>query len=292
MEPTSVHPSNRSETQIRSLVQLLSDSDPRIVKIIHARLLEIGSSALPYLIQAQTTHPELADRLTQVVDDIHFRSMESRMRQMGASPDEEIDLERGAFLIAEMAYPSLNVPSYQEQIQEMAARITRGLSNSMSIQEKIHALNHFLFTEEAFKGNAKDYYDPDNSFLNRVLDRRSGIPISLSVLYLLLGQRLGLPLRGVGMPGHFMVGLESEDCFIDCFNGGILLSQADCARLLREAGHGFELRYLNTSTPRQILQRMLGNLVGIYQARKENDRAHRFQRMIHILSGSSEPPTT
>ncbi len=274
-----------SERHIRSLIQLLSDSDPRIAKTIHTRLVEVGMPALPYLTQAQSPETELTKRLREVIDEIQHHSIEVRFRQLSASTPVSIDLEEGAFLIAKMAYPELDIAGYQAQLTEMCRALTTRLTDSMSLREKIQAMNHYLFKEQEFKGNSSDYYDPDNTFLNRVLDRRCGIPIGLSVMYLLLGQRLGLPVRGVGMPGHFMVGLNTEEWFIDCFNGGTLLSQVECSRILRESGHGFELGYLNTSSNQQILIRMLRNLVTIYQSREETIQAQRCQQVIEILEG-------
>lgn len=263
----------------------MSDSDPRIEKTIHTRLVEVGAPALSYLTQAQISQPELADRLKQVIEEIHHLSIEARFHQLCASNPESLDLEEGAFLIAGMAYPDLDRAGYQANLMEMSTTLTHRLTEGMSIRDKIQAMNHYLFTEQGFKGNGSDYYDPDNTFLNRVLDRRSGIPISLSVLYLLLGQRLGLPVRGVGMPGHFLVGLDTEELFIDCYNGGMLLTQVECSRILRESGHGFELRYLNTSSNQQILIRMLRNLVTVYQGREETHQSRRCQQMIAILEG-------
>ncbi len=274
-----------SENRIRSLIQLLSDSDPRIAKTIHGRLVEIGFPALTHLKQAQTSQPALADRITQVIHEIHHHSTEARFRKLSSSIPGDLDLEEGAFLIAEMGYPDLDIEVYQRQLLDMSSALASRLTDSMTIRDKIHAVNHYMFNEQGFKGNANDYYDPDNTFLNRVLDRRCGIPISLSVLYLLLGQRLGLPVRGVGMPGHFLVGLETEELFIDCFNGGTLLSQVECSRILRESGHGFELRFLETSTSQQILLRMLRNLVVIYQGREEGNHVRRCQQIIEILEG-------
>jgi len=272
-----------SERHIRSLIQLLSDSDPRIAKTIHTRLVEVGMPALSYLTQAQSSGTELAERITEVINEIWHHSIAARFQQLNASIPTSIDLEAGAFLIAEMAYPGLDIGGYQNQLKEMSAALIPRLTGTMSISEKIQAMNHYLFQEQGFKGNAGDYYDPDNTFLNRVLDRRCGIPISLSVVYLLLGQRLRLPVRGVGMPGHFLVGLNTEEWFIDCFNEGTLLSRVECSRILHESGHGFELRYLDTSSNQQILIRMLRNLVTIYHTRDEPNQAHRFQQVIEIL---------
>jgi len=283
MEPLPSSVPHSSERDIRSLIQLLSDPNPRIAQTIHTRLVEIGSPALAFLTPARDDDPAMSERITQVIEDIHQQSIRSRFRRMVASNPTTMNLEEGTFLIAALAYPDLEKEGYQARLTDMSTDIADRFTIAMQIHEQIQTMNRYLFIEQGFKGNAKDYYDPDNTFLNRVLDRRVGIPISLSVMYLLIGQRLGLPLRGVGMPGHFLVGLETEELFIDCFNGGTLLSQVECSRILRESGHGFEPRFLNTSSNQQILLRMLRNLLAIYQGRDEPHQARHCQELLEIL---------
>ena len=151
-------------------------------------------------------------------------------------------------------------------------------------------LGRYLFMEQGFRGNTKNYYEADNSYLNRVMDRRTGIPISLSTLYLLVGRRLGLPLAGVGMPGHFLVKFDSEryKMFVDCFNGGALLTEKDCARFLMQAGYGFDEKYLAKSSTRAILVRTLKNLAAIYHKLDEPVKEARLTRFIEILDGGKQ----
>src|SRR5207244_9036985 len=118
-------------------------------------------------------------------------------------------------------------------------------------EEIVKTINRYLFIEQKFTGNTQEYYDVDNSYLNKVLERKTGIPISLSVAYMLVGKRLELPVFGVGMPGHFIVKYEADRyrIFVVCFNGGALLTQKDCARFLAQAGYGFDGRALHKTAP-------------------------------------------
>ncbi|OLD75313.1 MAG: hypothetical protein AUG95_00390 [Nitrospirae bacterium 13_1_20CM_4_62_6] len=151
-------------------------------------------------------------------------------------------------------------------------------------------LSRYLFIDQGFRGNTKNYYEVENSYLNRVIDRRTGIPISLSILYLLVGRRLGLPLYGIGMPGHFLVKFDSEryKVFVDCFNAGALLTEKDCARFLMQAGYGFEEKYLQKSSTPAILTRSLKNLIAVYNKLNESVKASRFSRFIEILDGAKK----
>ncbi len=277
------------ESQIRALIRLLSDENHRIVETISDKLIDIGSSAVPLLQQAEIEQPEMADRIAAILEEIRGGKLEDELRAMALLPDEEMSLEDGAFLIARYAYPTLDVAAYRQQLDTMAKEIRARIVERASGEETVTALNRYVFTEQGFKGNTKNYYEVENSYLNRVIDRRVGIPISLSVVYLLIGQRLGLPFHGIGMPGHFLVKYDSEryKIFIDCFNGGALLTEKNCARFLTEAGYGFDEKYLQKSPTRAILSRMFKNLLAIYSKMDEPVKTARLTRFIEILGGES-----
>ena len=276
------------ESQIRALIRLLSDEYDRIVRTISGRLIDIGPSAVPLLQEAEIEQPEMADRIASVLEEIRGGKLEEELTELAALPDEAMSLETGAFLIARYAYPGLDVARYHDQLDTMAAEVRARIGQRASGEEAVNALNRYLFTEQGFKGNTKNYYEVENSYLNCVMDRRVGIPISLSVVYLLIGQRLAFPLFGIGMPGHFLVKYESDryNIFIDCFNGGALLTEKNCARFLTEAGYGFEEKYLEKSQVRAILSRMLKNLLAIYAKADDSVKIARVTKFIEILGGA------
>jgi regulator of sirC expression with transglutaminase-like and TPR domain len=274
-----------NESQIRALIRLLSDEDERIVKTISGRLIDFGDSAVPLLQEAEIEQPDMADRIVAILEEIRGSRLEEELAELIVQDGQEIDLEAGTFLLARYAYPSLDVMVYERQLNDMARELRGQIGSRVSGEETVKALNRYLFTEQGFKGNTKNYYELDNSYLNRVIDRRTGIPISLSAVYLLIGKRLGLPVHGIGMPGHFLVKYESEKykIFIDCFNGGALLTEKNCARFLTEAGYGFEERYLQKSSTRAILTRMIKNLLAIYSKLDEPLKKARLMRFMEIL---------
>lgn len=273
------------ESQIRALIRLLSDEDDRIVRTISGRLIDIGPSAVPLLQEAEIEQPEMADRIASVLEEIRGSKLADELTSLTALEDDAMPLEAGTFLIARYAYPALDVVRYREQLDTMADEVRARIGHRASGEEAVNALNRYLFTEQGFKGNTKNYYEVENSYINCVMDRRIGIPISLSAIYLLIGQRLSLPLFGVGMPGHFLVKYESDryKIFIDCFNGGALLTEKNCARFLTEAGYGFDDRYLQKSPVRAILSRMIKNLLAIYSKSGEGDKTARLTKFIEIL---------
>lgn len=278
-----------SESQIRALIRLLSDEDERIVKTITGKLIDMGSTAVPLLQEAEMEDPELGDRVSTILEEIRGSRLEDELVSLVAQGGEKVDLEGGAFLMARYAYPDLDQLQWMRYLDRMAADVRECIGPRASGEETVKILGRYLFTELGYSGNTRNYYEPDNSFLNRVLERRTGIPISLSTIYLLIGQRLGLPVVGIGMPGHFLVKYDSEryKIFIDCFNGGTLLTERNCLRFLTEAGYGFDDRYLQQSSNRAILIRTVKNLVAIYGKLDEPVKKARLVRFMSILEGQS-----
>jgi len=192
-------------------------------------------------------------------------------REMVSRPPEQMDLAAAALLIALDEYPELNVSDYLERIDLLAERTSARLYSDAAERpmEAIESINYQLFEIEGFRGNQEDYYDPRNSFLNDVLDRKTGIPITLSVLYMEVGRRIGLKVEGVGMPGHFIVKCRhnSAEIFIDAFERGEILLEEGCERKLTQL-HGKDFQFnrscLDAVNHSQILTRMLHNLKAIY----------------------------
>lgn len=284
-------PSSSTErTDVEALVHLLSDQDPRIARQIHRHLVDTGSEALPFLRKAIATcdEPHLATRIRTVIGDIAQTEVERQWDALLKTSEHALDLEAGAFLIARTGDPQIETSPYQQRLDEMAAEL-QPLSSGTPRQVVRH-MNEYLFQTLRFRGNTQRYYDPNNSFLHRVLDDRVGIPISLSVVYLLLGQRLGVPVAGIGLPGHFLVGLRTEPVLIDCFHQGTLLTDTDCARLLQNHGVEFDRRYLEPCSHTQILARMLRNLIAVYEIRQETTEGQRFRRLLTALENREHHP--
>ena len=211
--------------------------------------------------------------------------------QLLGGDDSRIDLARACLMIAQDAYPGLDVDRYLGEIERMAIRLRARMPQANAAEEKVMALNQFLFDDLGYWGNTDDYYDPRNSYLNEVIDRKTGTPISLSILYMELGRRIGLPLEGVSFPGHFLVRLRLRGgtLVLDPFAGGTPQSEAELRerlqRVIPEGAAGgvapVELpldQFLEPASNRQILARVLRNLKGIY---REKDKP---ERMLEVLN--------
>ena len=204
-----------------------------------------------------------------------------RWQAIAAGPEEEIDLAEAALIIAAHEYPDLDVNASLANLSGMAAALKRRLRRDIGTTETLLALNRYLFDELGFTGNSADYYDPRNCFLNDVLERRLGVPITLSVVYLEIGRRIGLALHGVSFPGHFLAKCVVRDGIVvlDPYARGASLSLNDLRQRLQTLRGGVEPRtevvqqMLSAASRKDILARILRNLKGIYLHRGDRARA-------------------
>jgi regulator of sirC expression with transglutaminase-like and TPR domain len=207
-------------------------------------------------------------------------------------PEAEIELDRAALLVGAWDYDRIDIAHYRatlDAIAESALRRRRDLRDLPA--PTVRALAEVLFDDLGFHGNTTDYYDPRNSFLHEVIDRRTGIPISLSVLYIEIARRMGVPAAGIGFPGHFLVRIEDgEPLILDPFRGGAPLGHGELEALLRRtAGADAKLEpdLLKPASKPQILTRMLVNLAGIYGRDGDLDRSLEVLERLHLLDAEN-----
>lgn len=197
-----------------------------------------------------------------------------------------INIPRAALAFARsLAYPTLNMNEYLDQIKDLSEASRTHVRIKDPIPEQIDALSDFLFFQLNFRGargtgigDPGDYSNPENSYLNRVLDTRMGIPISLSVIYIAVAKMLGMSAYGIGLPGHFIVGVfhQGTDYYVDPFNSGLRLTIPDCARLVRESSGSqmpFQPRWLSPVSPDNLIARMLTNLCNAYVQQEDWNNA-------------------
>jgi regulator of sirC expression with transglutaminase-like and TPR domain len=225
-------------------------------------------------------------RATEIIHHLEQQEADNRFLAFCVTHGEDLDLEHGTWLLAQTQYPAINPAAYQALLDAFAAELREHIAGQDTPVGILAGINEYLFGELGFQGNQENYYDPDNSYLNRVIDRRTGNPISLCTVYWLLARRLRLPIVGVGMPGHFLCRYQSskEAFYIDAFNRGKLLSRADCIKYLRTAGHGFQESFLAAASPGRTLLRMCSNLHQVYAHLGLRVEAARLQRYVVALA--------
>lgn len=207
---------------------------------------------------------------------------------------DPLPLDEAALAIAQEEYPRLDPDEYLVRLDALAVRVRRKLPGRGRSAATLRALRLVLSEEEGLRGNEAAYSDPRNSFLNEVLERRLGIPITLSLVYMEVARRLGLPLAGVGFPGHFLVKYVSPsgaEVFVDAFNAGEMLSADECVARYRArtGGRDLDRRHLGAVGPRQIVARILQNLKRSYLERRDDVRAYWvLDRILLIAPGQLE----
>jgi regulator of sirC expression with transglutaminase-like and TPR domain len=226
--------------------------------------------------------------------DAPDKSPRNRLEEILARPDREVNLAEAALLVAAEEYAELDVRAYLVRLDEMGVALRQRLEEEPRPERAIMALNRYLFQEQGFRGNTEQYYDARNSYLNDVIDRRTGIPITLSALYMEVARRAGLEVEGVGLPGHFVVRVQmpSRALLVDPFHGGSLLTERDCQERLDRIFDGkvkLEPKMLRPCRRKDMLERILRNLKAIYLRDQDKDRALRVvDLLVRIQPGSAE----
>jgi len=280
-------PTGLSQSQRVALVSLLADEDPAVYRPVRERLLACGPPAAEWLRpHMMSNDPALRRRASQIVLHFDRQAADDHFLAFCLRHGEAFDLEQGAWLFAQTQYPRINVEAYQAVLDGYASELGGRLSSATEPEEILTVMNQYLCGELGFAGNDADYYDPENNYLNCVLDRRTGNPINLCLVYVLLARRRRLPMVGIGLPGHFICRYQSTagEIYLDPFNRGRFLTKADCVQYLVNANFSLRDDYLAPVSPRQWLLRICSNLHQIYQRLEQASEAVRVQRYLVALA--------
>jgi regulator of sirC expression with transglutaminase-like and TPR domain len=259
------------DRELHALVSLLVSEDERAISVLTEQMRSFPRVRLQRALELAEPYPMARAHIELVLSEgeaIRTEAELRRWRQSGA------DLEAGMELVARMRYPAIAPGTLGQRLDALADAIEARLPTADSVK-RLRSLVYLLHQVHGFRGNEEDYYDPDNSFLNRVLDLHIGNPLTLSVLYALVGRRLSLDIGVVGLPGHViasMPGMPSA-IYVDPFHGGRSLNPGDITRLVNSAGYVFHPEQLRRASTVQIMQRTLANLEGAFERTGDPDRA-------------------
>lgn len=275
---------------IHALIHLLGDDDDWIRQQARSALRAAGDLTTPYLETASVgdDEPEIRSESSALLEDIHFDDIERRWVALQATVEGEA-LEEGAFLLERMILPdrARHVEIARDELRELTAGAREAVPEHDPLEERVDSLRSYVHETCRFHGNTEDYYDPDNSFFSSVLIRRTGIPITLALVYLTIGRRIGVPLVGIGMPMHFLIGYRAASSYryLDPFFGGREVSRGECLLLLERAGFDPAERYLRPAPVVAILERMARNLTVIYQNGARERELRLARRYVTMLTG-------
>lgn len=275
------------DRQQAALLTLLGDEDPAIYQAVRDEIISQGPAARVWLQPHRlSSDPLLRRRAQELIRHFDRQSADDAFLAFCLRAGEDFSLEEAAWLLARTVYPDINVEAYQALLDSFAGELRERIATDVKkASHMLETISDYLFIELSFKGNERDYYDPENSYLNRVLDRRLGNPINLSLFYLLIAQRLRLPVVGIGLPGHFLCRYQSsvEEHYIDPFHQGQRLTKADCVHRIVRGNHDLSEEYLSPVSSRRLFARICRNLHQTHLQMESMEEATRLQRYLIAL---------
>lgn len=285
-----------NSTEIYALVKLLDDPDPEIFEHVEKRLVEHGNQVIEYLENVWETAPDatLQQRIENVVHQIQFNTVREDLNlwyQSGA-----FDLLKGALIVNRYQFPDLDEQKIINQIEEIKREIWLNLQYEMSSIEKVKLINHIFYNVYGFRGNTTNHTDPQNSYLNQVLESKKGNQISLALIYSTLAQKLDIPIYGVNLPQHFILGYLDESkreehdfgvlFYINAFNKGAIFGKHDVDQFLRqlqlEPLPGFYAPCSNV----EIIRRIIRNLISSYENLGATEKVAELKELQNILNNT------
>jgi len=280
-------PEKPSDREKAALISLLVDEDAAIYRLVRDKILSCGPGATEWLKpHTLSSDPVLRRRAQEITQHFAREKADDRFLAFCLSEGNDLNLEQGAWLLAQTQYPDINIEAYQALFDSYAGELLERVDLRADADQLLSAFNNYVFDVLRFKGNEQNYYDPENSYLNRVVDRRKGNPINLCLVYLMLARRLRLPLAGIGLPGHFICRYQtpSEEYYIDVFNHGKLWTKANCIQYLVFRNYTVQDSYLTPVSSRKMLMRICGNLHQVYHHLGMAGEATRLQRYLIALA--------
>jgi regulator of sirC expression with transglutaminase-like and TPR domain len=233
-----------------------------------------------------SNEPALRRRSQEIIHHLMRLKADDRFLSFCLTEGNDLNTEQGAWLLAQTEYPSINIEAYQALFDSYAGELLERVDLRADADQILAAFNDYIFDVLRFKGNEENYYDPENNYLNRVLDRRTGNPINLCLVYMMLARRLRLPVTGIGLPGHFICRYQtsSEEYYIDVFNRGKIWTKANCVQYLLYRNYTVRDEYLAPINSRRMLLRVCGNLHQIYQHLEMTEQTTRIHQYLVALA--------
>jgi regulator of sirC expression with transglutaminase-like and TPR domain len=299
-----------NDSELRSLVALLDDDDPDVLQHIEQKLLSLGSTVIPFL---EEEWGELKDiyhqqRLENIIHQLQLNALIQEFIDWHSTKEQ--DLLHGVYLICKYRFPEYSKQQLINAIEKLRLDVWLEMNFEMSPYDKVRIINYILYQIHGFKGNVENYHDPSNSFINQVLETKKGNPILLSTIYVLIAQRLNIPIYGVNLPQHFVlayleeigskqVGMRFNDIedmltnsgkilfYINAFNGGSIFTKTNLEQFLQQINVSAQHNFLVPCSNLDMVKRILRNLASSYQ---KLNKPHKQKEVMTILYTLGEPP--
>lgn len=277
-----------TKTEIESLVYLLDDPDPFVKSQVKNRLFELGEKAVPLLDQQKNETKSDSERelINEIIRYITYGNLEEDFADV---LDEGVtnlkQLEKAVLILSRFDNPTLREGEYSKKLDRFAEMVSGKIRYQPDESRQIHILMDFVFEELNFTGSTVDYYNPDNCYLNRVIDRRQGLPISLAMIVLFLARRLDLPFYGINMPIHFMLKFkgDKEEVLIDPFDSGKVVSYNQCYFFLKQNGVEPKSKHFEIASELEILARCIRNLIQSYAKLNADHKVEALKNLLNTV---------
>lgn len=281
--------------EIASLIKLLDDPDPEVSRHVEDKLLTYGQEVIEYLESAweQSFDAILQERIENLVHKIQFSSIKTELQLWSMSG--AFDLLQGVLIINRYQYPDLDEQKIINKIEAIKRDVWMQMMYEMSAIEKVQLINHVFYNLHGFSGNTTNHHDPENSYLNQVLERKKGNQISLSIIYSIIAQKLDIPVYGVNLPQHFILAYVDQNkeydpeggilFYINTFNKGFIFYKRDVDAFLRQLQLKPEPQFYVPCTNTDIVIRVLRNLISAYEKAGQPEKVNELNELLDILIG-------
>ncbi|RZK16056.1 MAG: hypothetical protein EOO56_21115 [Hymenobacter sp.] len=272
--------------EIKALISLLDD--PEIAPQIQSEIQNLGETIIPYLEESweETLDPQQQQRLEDLIHQLQFEGLQQRLRvwrEAGAQ-----DLLEGMWLLNSYQYPDADLQALNRAIEQLRFEAWTLLRSEMHPADQVQVLNHVIFRNHKFSANTQHFHSPANSMLQRVLETKRGNPLSLCVIYLLVAQRLDLPVFGVNLPNLFVLTYQLADqplsFYINCYNRGVVLSRADIEHYVGQLGITSQETFYQPCSNLDIVRRAMRNLQVSFEKLQELGKAEEVSQLLAILT--------
>ena len=279
-------------SEIESLMLLLGDPDPFVKEQVQLRFMELGDRAIPILdqIRVETKNKEEKKRAKNVLYKLTFTSLKEDFAELLLEGvGNRAQLERAVITLARFGNPTLRESEYVKKLDYFADMIRASLRYNRSEREEMQTFMKFIFEDLNFRGDNKDYHNPANGFIDQVIERRKGLPISLSLVAMFIARRLQLPVFGVNMPIHFMLAFvgEKEEQLIDPYDQGAEVSYDQCYFFLKKNNVTPKPDHFKMASDLNILARCIRNLMHSYERNEEHDRVRDLKSLLELVEGEA-----
>lgn len=278
------------EKEIKALISLLDDQDRQVSDHVEEKIRSLGTKAIPFLEKEweSTLNPDVQSRIENLIHDLQVILLKERLTEWYNGPDK--DLLTGMWIIATIQYPDLELQKLKQELEQIHYEVWLTFTDGMTVMDRIKALNSVLFSKLRFGANTRNFHSPSNSMINSVLESKKGNPITLCVIYLLVANKLKIPVYGVNLPNMFMLLYrdESHNFYINAFNRGLIFSRKDLENYIVEIQLTPQSSFFEPCSNEEIIRRSLRNLVMAFDKLGEHARAEEVKTLLLMISDGGD----